>query len=227
MRENENLPPVLGGMSPKEIFEPGYLLPIDGHLVRNVRRIAKYRGTHAHQQRLAGHLPAELRRTLPVRLEVHIQIRLVRVELVQAFEVVIPPHDFVRHAIESGQVFRGEFVTGGRAREQFRIVIGIVFTIFGFAQIAQRDQGDSSLFFAALRFVEDGEEMRSPDNVIVHLSWIDVQIAEDADGVFITGCDYGIVERRRGRGGSRCGAIARAAADHGAGSRGNEGRCRG
>ena len=72
----------------EERLEPRDLHVVDGHLVTRVPRVPEHRRPHPHEQRLFCDLPAELRRGLVVHAEVHGEVFLVRLELVDALQVL-------------------------------------------------------------------------------------------------------------------------------------------
>mmetsp|Transcript_19692 Transcript_19692/g.31896 ORF Transcript_19692/g.31896 Transcript_19692/m.31896 type:complete len:266 (-) Transcript_19692:78-875(-) len=202
VREDEDLPTLVGGMRLDQILEPIDLLLIDRDLVTGVNGIPEQRGSHAHQQGLVGDLPAELRSLLPVRLEVRVQVLLVRLEFVQSLQIVIPPHDVVRD-VEATEEFRRHFVTLGGPREQFRIALGIVIAIFRLAEISQADDGNS--LAVGLGLVEDGEEVGASGAVIFHFARVDVEIAQDGHDVFVgAGAEGGGGGAGMSRGGDEC-----------------------
>mmetsp|Transcript_27173 Transcript_27173/g.57700 ORF Transcript_27173/g.57700 Transcript_27173/m.57700 type:complete len:266 (-) Transcript_27173:62-859(-) len=219
--EHEDLPSLLGGASPNELLEPIDLSSIHCHFVRYEFGIAKDRGAHPHQQRPLRHLPAKVRRVLSVHFQVRREVLLVRVELSQSLQIVVTPHDVVRNGEpvaggEASQEVRRDLVATRGAREQFRIVLGVVIAIFGMAQIAQRDHGARRADGRGL--VENGLEVRPSDEDVVRVAGVDVQVADHSHGVIVTGgCGGG------GGGGGGDGAIAKTA-DGGARSEGGEGR---
>jgi len=155
MRENENLPSLLGRMSLDQILEPINLALVNGHLVRCVHGITEKGGSHTHEQGLVRNLAAELRSLLIVRLQIHIEVLLIGLEFVQSLEVVVAPHDIVGN-VEAAEEFGGHFVALGGAREKLRVGFGIVIAILRFAEIAQRDEGDT--LSRCFGFLEDGRK---------------------------------------------------------------------
>mmetsp|Transcript_7703 Transcript_7703/g.16754 ORF Transcript_7703/g.16754 Transcript_7703/m.16754 type:complete len:232 (-) Transcript_7703:51-746(-) len=182
MRENENLPSLLGRMSLDQILEPINLALVNGHLVRCVHGITEKGGSHTHEQGLVRNLAAELRSLLIVRLQIHIEVLLIGLEFVQSLEIVVAPHDIVGN-VEAAEEFGGHFVALGGAREKLRVGFGIVIAILRFAEIAQRDEGDT--LSRCFGFLEDGEEVRFAGAVIFRLTGIDVQIADDGHDVLV------------------------------------------
>lgn len=112
----------------------------------------------------------------------------IRVEFVYSFEVVIAANDFVGDA-ERGEIFGCDCVALSGAGEEFVGVVGIVVAIFGFAEVAQRDEGDAVFADFRFGFFEDWEEVLSTSFVVFHFAWVDVKVADDSDheGVGIIG----------------------------------------
>mmetsp|Transcript_11364 Transcript_11364/g.22759 ORF Transcript_11364/g.22759 Transcript_11364/m.22759 type:complete len:294 (-) Transcript_11364:29-910(-) len=186
MREHEHLPPILRGMILHQLLEPIDLLLVDGDLVGRVHGIAEDRGAHAHQERLIGDLPAEIGGLLVVHPEVHFEVVPVGLELVQALEVVVPPHDVVGHS-EGREELGGHLVAFRGAREELGGLLGP--DGFGLAEVAEGDEGDVAVF--AVGFFEDGEEVRAAHAVVFHFAGVHVQVAEDADDEFVGGAEGG------------------------------------
>ena len=176
--EDEYLPPLVGGVFDEDVLEPVDLPLVDGDLVTREYRLPEDGAPETDEQRLVGDLPAELGSLLPVAREDHVEILLVGLEFVEALEVVVPPHDLVRHA-EAPEEFGCHLVALGRAREELGVALGVVAAVLGFAEVSEAHDGHALAVALGLR--EDVLEVALADGVIFHLARVDVEIAEDAD----------------------------------------------
>ena len=176
--EDEYLPPLVGGVFDEDVLEPVDLPLVDGDLVTREYRLPEDGAPETDEQRLVGDLPAELGSLLPVAREDHVEVLPVGLEFVEALEVVVPPHDLVRHA-EAPEEFGRHLVALGRAREELGVALGVVAAVLGFAEVSEAHDGHALAVALGLR--EDVLEVALADGVIFHLARVDVEIAEDAD----------------------------------------------
>jgi hypothetical protein len=176
--EDEYLPPLVGGVFDEDVLEPVDLPLVDGDLVTREYRLPEDGAPETDEQRLVGDLPAELGGLLPVAREDDVEILPVGLEFVEALEVVVPPHDLVRHA-EAPEEFGRHLVALGRAREELGVALGVVAAVLGFAEVSEAHDGHALAVALGLR--EDVLEVALADGVIFHLARVDVEIAEDAD----------------------------------------------
>mmetsp|Transcript_3508 Transcript_3508/g.6415 ORF Transcript_3508/g.6415 Transcript_3508/m.6415 type:complete len:313 (+) Transcript_3508:763-1701(+) len=169
VRKDKDLPPVGGWVVNERLLEPGELRVVDGDLVRGVLGLAKDGGSEAHQQRLVGNEARELRRGLAVLLHKDVEVLLVRVELVQALEVVVAANDLVGHA-EAAQVLRGQLVALGGAGKELRGLLGS--HGLGLSEVSQRAQRHVAVRLLAL--LQDGHPLRLARLVVLHLAGVHV-----------------------------------------------------
>mmetsp|Transcript_7620 Transcript_7620/g.16320 ORF Transcript_7620/g.16320 Transcript_7620/m.16320 type:complete len:314 (-) Transcript_7620:565-1506(-) len=149
VREHEDTPSLVRRFGLQQILKPTDLIAVDNDLVGGIFGITEERGAQPNQQGLFCNLTAKLRCFLAMAFEKSSKIFGIRVEFVDSFEVVIAANDFVGDA-KGGEIFGCNCVALSGASEEFVGIVGIVVATFGFAEVAQRDEGDA--VFADFRF---------------------------------------------------------------------------
>jgi len=87
--KHKDLPAISGWMILYNVFEPVELLLVDGDFVRSVSGVAKDSGGEADEKSFVCNLTQELRRGFVVDFQHHVEILLVCLELVNAFQVCV------------------------------------------------------------------------------------------------------------------------------------------
>ena len=171
VREAEDLPAVFVGVLLDGLHEPVELFLVDGHLVRGVGGVAELRGAETDDERLGGDLVAKLGGLLAHALEVRLEVRGVRGELVDALEVVVAADDVVLVA-EAVEELASHLEAVGGAREE---LLGLVH-VLGLAEVTEgNEEGVGGL-------VENLLDVPLALVGVLDIAGIQVKIAEDGEG---------------------------------------------
>ena len=206
MRKYEDLPSILSLVRLHEVLKPVNLLLVNGDLMRGEFRITEKSGAHTHKKRLVSNLTAELRSFLVVCAEVNLEVLLVGFKLVKSLKVVVSTDNVVGDA-HGAEKFSSHFVAHGGTGEKLTVGFRIVVTVFGLAQISERDNGDISVL--CLGLFEDWQEVALTSLIIFHFTRINVQISQYSNYEFISGIKVsGRSEGSAAGRGGECGGVA-------------------
>mmetsp|Transcript_26417 Transcript_26417/g.57363 ORF Transcript_26417/g.57363 Transcript_26417/m.57363 type:complete len:250 (-) Transcript_26417:69-818(-) len=153
------------------LLKPLELLLVNVHLVRGVGGIAEHRRADAHNQRLRGHHVGELGGLLAEDAQVRLKVLLVRLELVDALEVVVAAHN-VEGDAKAVKILAHQREALTCARVQL-LGLGAVL------RLAEVTKGDEEGVGGVL---EDGLHVLTALEGVLQVTRVHVQIAQDAQG---------------------------------------------